>query len=133
MDLGLGDRAICIAGGSHGMGRAAADVLASEGCRVAVLGRSQADLQVTEEELLAEGAPDALGLQCDLLDTGEVEAAFTFLDERWGELNGLVNAARPSRLGGLDDLTENHWLENLHTGVVTVIRPVPAAVPLLRH
>ena len=132
MDLGLGDRAICIAGGSHGMGRAAADVLASEGCRVAVLGRSQADLQVTEEELLAEGAPDALGLQCDLLDTGEVEAAFTFLDERWGELNGLVNAAGPSRIGGLDDLTENDWLEDFDVGVVTMIRTVRAALPLLR-
>ena len=33
MDLGLRDRAICIAGGSRGMGRAAAELLAAEGCR----------------------------------------------------------------------------------------------------
>lgn len=132
MDLGLRDRAVCIAGGSHGMGRAAADLLAGEGCRVAVLGRNEADLRVAEEELIAEGSPDALGLQCDLLDTGEVEAAFTFLDERWGELNGLVNAAGPSRVGGLDDLTENEWLEDFDVGVLTMIRTVRAALPLLR-
>jgi NAD(P)-dependent dehydrogenase (short-subunit alcohol dehydrogenase family) len=132
MDLGLRDRAVCIAGGSHGMGRAAADLLAAEGCRVAVLGRNEADLRVAEEELMAGGSPDALGLQCDLLDTGEVEAVFTFLDERWGELNGLVNAAGPSRIGGLDDLTENEWLEDFDVGVLTMIRTVRAALPLLR-
>jgi 3-oxoacyl-[acyl-carrier protein] reductase len=132
MDLGLRDRAVCVAGGSHGMGRATADVLAGEGCRVAVLGRREADLRVAEEELMAAGSPDALGLQVDLLDTGEVEAAFTFLDERWGELNALVNAAGPSRVGGLDDLTENEWLEDFDVGVLTMIRTVRAALPLLR-
>jgi NAD(P)-dependent dehydrogenase (short-subunit alcohol dehydrogenase family) len=132
MDLGLRDRAVCIAGGSRGMGRAAADMLAAEGCRVAVLGRTDTDLREAEEELLVSGSPDALGLQCDLLDTGEVEAAFTFLDERWGELNGLVNAAGPSRVGGLDDLTENEWLEDFDVGVLTMIRTVRAALPLLR-
>ena len=81
---------------------------------------------------MAAGAPDALGLQVDLLDTGEVEAAFTFLDERWGELNSLVNAAGPSRVGGLDDLTENEWLEEFDIGVLTMIRTVRAALPLLR-
>jgi 3-oxoacyl-[acyl-carrier protein] reductase len=132
MDLGLRDRAVCIAGGSHGIGRATADLLASEGCRVAVLGRNEADLRVAEEELMAAGSPDALGLQVDLLDTGEVEAVFTFLDERWGDINGLVNAAGPSRVGGLDDLTENEWLEDFDVGVLTMIRTVRAALPLLR-
>jgi NAD(P)-dependent dehydrogenase (short-subunit alcohol dehydrogenase family) len=132
MDLGLSDRAICIAGGSRGMGRAAADLLAAEGCRVAVLGREDANVREAEEELLAAGAPDAVGLQCDLLDTGEVEAAFTFLDERWGELNGVINAAGPSRVGALDDLTENEWLEDFDVGVVAMIRTVRASLPLLR-
>ncbi len=132
MDLGLRDRAICIAGGSRGIGRAAAEILASEGCRVAVLGRTDSGVREVEDELLTSGAPDAVGLQCDLLDTGEVEATFTFLDERWGELNGLINAAGPSRVGGLDDLTENEWLEDFDVGVLTMIRTVRAALPLLR-
>ena len=132
MNLGLADRAICIAGGSRGMGRAAADLLAAEGCRVAVLGRHDADVRPAEDDLIAAGASDAVGLQCDLLDTGEVEASFTFLDERWGELNGVINAAGPSRVGALDDLTENEWLEDFDVGVVSMIRTVRAALPLLR-
>jgi 3-oxoacyl-[acyl-carrier protein] reductase len=132
MDLGLRDRAICVAGGSRGIGRAAADLLAAEGCRVAVLGRTDVGVREAEDELLASGAPDAVGLQCDLLDTGEVEAAFTFLDERWGELHGVINAAGPSRVGALEDLTENEWLEDFDVGVLTMIRTVRAALPLLR-
>src|SRR5262249_7952614 len=126
MDLGLADRAICIAGGARGMGRAAADLLAAERCRVAVLGRSDADVREVEEELLASGAPDAVGLQCDLLDTGEVEAAFTFLDERWGELNGLINAAGPPRVGSPEDPTENEWPPEPPAGLPTA-RPTGRA------
>src|SRR5574341_178414 len=132
MDLGLRGRAVAVAGGSRGMGRATAELLAAEGCRVAVLARTDSDLREAETELQSAGAEDAVGLQCDLLDTGEVEAAFTFLDERWGELNALVNAAGPTRIGAIDELTDNDWMEYFDLGVLTTVRTVRAALPLLR-
>ena len=81
---------------------------------------------------LAAGADDAIGLECDLLDTGEVEAAFTFLDERWGECHVLVNTVGPAHVGGLDDLTDAAWLDEFDLGVLTMIRTTRAALPLLR-
>jgi 3-oxoacyl-[acyl-carrier protein] reductase len=132
LDLGLRGRAVAVAGGSRGMGRATAELLAAEGCRVAVLGRTDVDLRETEQALAVAGAADSIGLECDLVDTGEVEAAFTFLDERWGELNALVNAAGPIRLGALDELTDNDWLDYFDLGVLTMVRAVRAALPLLR-
>lgn len=132
MDLGLHGRAVCVAGGSRGLGRATAELLAAEGARVAVLGRTERDVREAEAAMTAAGAADALGLQCDLLDTGEVEAAFSFLDERWGELNGLVNAAGPTLIGAFDELTDNDWLEQFDVGVLTMVRTVRAALPLLR-
>ncbi len=132
IDLGLRGRAAVVAGGTRGIGRATAELLAGEGCRVAVLARTEADLHETEQELLELGAEDAVGLQCDLLDTGEVEAAFTFLDERWAECHALVNTVGPVRVGGLDDLTDNDWLDEFDLGVLTMIRTTRAALPLLR-
>ena len=111
MDLGLNGRATVVAGGTRGVGRATAELLAAEGARVAVLARTPSHLREAEEELLAAGAEDAIGLECDLLDTGEVEAAFTFLDERWGECHALVNTVGPAHVGGLDDLTDAAWLD----------------------
>lgn len=121
-----------VAGGTRGMGRATAEILAHEGCRVAVLARTESELEETEGELLALGSPDALGLPCDLLDTGEVEAAFTYLEERWGELNVLVNAAGPTRIGGFDEISDNDWLDSFDSGVLTMVRTTRAALPLLR-
>jgi NAD(P)-dependent dehydrogenase (short-subunit alcohol dehydrogenase family) len=132
MDLGLQGRAAVVAGGSRGIGRASAELLASEGCRVAVLARTESDLRETEDELRERGSPDPLGLQCDLLDTGEVEAAFSYLEERWGELNAIVHAAGPAHLGGIDELTDNEWLDAFDAGVVSMIRCVRAGLPLMR-
>ena len=52
MELGLQGRAAVVAGGSRASGRATAELLAREGCRVAVLARTPKDLRETEEELL---------------------------------------------------------------------------------
>ena len=63
VDLGLRDKTAVVAGGTRGMGRATADMLAAEGCRVAVLGRTPADLADAERALRERGAPDVLALQ----------------------------------------------------------------------
>src|SRR5262249_42512958 len=107
VDLGLRGRAAVVAGGSRGIGRVTAGLLAREGCRVAVLARTPKDLRETEEELLVLGAEDAIGLECDLLHTGEVEAAFTFLDERWNECHALVNTVGPAHVGSLEELSDD--------------------------
>ncbi|MBM3675985.1 MAG: SDR family oxidoreductase [Actinobacteria bacterium] len=132
MDLGLSGHAAVVAGGTRGIGRAVAELLAQEGCRVAVLARTEPELRAVEEELGSLGSPDSIGLPCDLLDTGEVEAAFSFLDERWGEINALVNAAGPDTMGDLEDLSDNDWLDAFDHGVLTTVRTVRAALPLLR-
>jgi len=132
MELGLRGRATVVAGGSRGIGRVTAGLLAREGCRVAVLARTPNDLRETEEELLVLGAEDAIGLECDLLHTGEVEAAFTFLDERWNECHALVNTVGPAHVGSLEDLSDETWREEFDLGVLTMIRTVRAALPLLR-
>lgn len=133
MDLGLAGRKVVVAGGTRGMGGAAAELFAAEGARVAVLARTTADLRETETQLAELGAAQAIGLECDLFDTGEVEAAFTFLDEQWGELHVLVNAAGPAHLGTFDALTDGEWLDAFDGGVLMMVRAVRAALPLIRR
>lgn len=133
MDLGLRDRTAVVTGGSRGMGRATAECLAAEGCRVAVLARNESDLREAEEALRRRGAPDVLALATDLLDPAQVEAAFQAIDQRWGELNALVCAAGPGSAGRLDELSDRDWLTAFDEGVLSVVRCVRAALPLLRH
>ncbi len=135
MDLGLADAAVVVAGGTAGMGRAAADCFAADGARVAVLARTRRDLDETEEALAAAGSPDAVGLEVDLLDQASVDRAMAAVDERWGHLNALVNTAGPFSAGvkGFEEYTDAEWLSVLDGLTLSSVRTVRAALPLLRR
>jgi NAD(P)-dependent dehydrogenase (short-subunit alcohol dehydrogenase family) len=135
MDLGLAGAAVVVGGGSKGMGRAAAVCFAEEGARVAVLARDKDALAHTVEALRAAGSPDTVAIPCDLTARSDVDAAFAQLDERWGELNVLVNAAGPVDVGvgGFDDLDDDEWMATFDIGVMSAVRSVRAALPLLRR
>jgi NAD(P)-dependent dehydrogenase (short-subunit alcohol dehydrogenase family) len=134
MDLGLADATAVVNGGSKGMGRAAAECLAREGARVAVLARTPATLDETVAALLALGAPDAVGVSTDLTSREEVEAAFAQVGDRFGALNVLINAAGPVDVGirQFDDLDDDEWFATFDIGTLSAVRCVRAALPLLR-
>ena len=56
MDLGVSDATAVVTGGSKGMGRAVAEVLAGEGARVAVMARGREALDDTVSTLRAAGS-----------------------------------------------------------------------------
>src|SRR5262245_52168848 len=95
MDLGLTGAAVCVQGGTRGMGRAAAECFARDGARVVVLARGQEGLDATVDVLRRLGSPDPWGLHVDLAQPETIDAAFAAVARRWGELNTLVNAAGP--------------------------------------
>jgi NAD(P)-dependent dehydrogenase (short-subunit alcohol dehydrogenase family) len=134
MDLGLGGANAVVTGGTKGMGRAAAEYIAADGARVAVLARGRDALDDTVDALRDAGALDVIALQADLRVRAEVEAAFGEVGERWGSLNVLVNAAGPVDvgIGRFDDLDDDEWLATFDIGAVSAVRCVRAALPLLR-
>jgi 3-oxoacyl-[acyl-carrier protein] reductase len=134
VDLGLAGAAVVVSGGSKGMGRAAAESLAAEGARVAVLARTRGALDDTVASLESLGSPDVIGLQADLTRVEEVDAAFDELRLRWGGLNALVNAAGPVDVGikTFEDLDDDEWFATFDIGTLSAVRCVRAALPLLR-
>ena len=55
MDLGLKDRKAIITGGSRGLGRAAAETLAAEGCDIAICSRGADGVEEAKKSLEAKG------------------------------------------------------------------------------
>lgn len=133
MDLGLAGAAVAVNGGTKGMGRAAAEVFASEGARVAVLARTPPGLDDTVAALKAKGATDAVGIRTDLGDDAQVAAAFGDIRRRWEHLNVLVNCAGPSvGMGGIEAVDDAGWHGAFDGGVLSAVRCVRHALPLLR-
>jgi 3-oxoacyl-[acyl-carrier protein] reductase len=135
LDLGLRGAAVVINGGSKGMGRAAAEAIAAEGARVAVLARSAGALEETAAVLRRLGAEDAVALRADITDAAQVDAAFAAVRDRWGgALNVLVNATGPVEvgIGRFADVDDDEWAATFDIGTIGAVRCVRAALPQLR-
>lgn len=131
MDLGLQGATAVVTGGSKGMGRAIAEVLAAEGARVAVMARGQAAVDETVARLIELGSPDAFGLSVDLTDAGSIAEAFAAVGARWGSLNSLIHTLGPND-GFFDDLDDVGWDTAMNIGLMSAVRSVRSALPLLR-
>lgn len=132
MELGWKNATAAVTGGSSGMGRAAAECIAADGARVAVLARGAAQLDETVKALRELGSPDAVGISLDVTDARAVEAAFAELGDRWGSLNALVNTVGPGDTGTIDTLSEEGWQRSLELGLMSAVRCARAALPWLR-
>jgi len=88
----LKDRVALVTGGSQGIGRACALVLAEAGADVAIGGRNLDKLNAVVQELHATGRR-AIALAVDVTDPVQVKAAFAECVEQLGKLDILVNNA----------------------------------------
>jgi 3-oxoacyl-[acyl-carrier protein] reductase len=134
VDLRLDRATVVVAGGTTGMGRAAAECFAADGARVAVLARSHEAVAATAKHLTAMGSPDAIGLTVDLLDGASVDATFAEIGQRWGYINALVNVAGPMA-GGLksfETYTDADWHRIIDGLTLSAVRTIRAALPYLR-
>ena len=132
MDLGFADATAVIAGGTRGIGLATAVCLAEQGARIGVIGRDDARLKETATTLADAGSPEVLTLPADLSSASDVDTVFATVGAHWGGLNVLVNAAGPTGAGRFEDLDDAQWTAAFDQGVLSAVRCVRAALPLLR-
>jgi NAD(P)-dependent dehydrogenase (short-subunit alcohol dehydrogenase family) len=136
MDLGLAGANVVIAGGTKGMGLAAAECFAADGANVAVLARRRDALDAALGSLRALGSPDPLAIETDLRDAASIDRAFAQIAERWGgTLNTLVNAVGPIDVGvstPLEELGDDEWAATFEIGTMSAVRCARAALPMLR-
>lgn len=87
----LKDKVALVTGGGSGIGRAIAESLAAEGCKVAIVGRTEATLRETAE---ANSTPHPIRTYgCDVGDRDAVAKMFTALAADSGSPDILVNSA----------------------------------------
>src|SRR3984885_4110237 len=131
MDLGFADAPAVVTGGSKGMGRAVAEILAGDGARVAVMARGRGALDDTVNALRAAGSPDAVGISVDMTDPASIGAGFAEVGGRWGCLNVLVHTIGPGA-GRFEQLDDGDWDTAFTLGTMSAVRSVRSALPLLR-
>ena len=88
----VADKSILITGGTTGIGRAIAILLAAQGARVMIFGRQQNDLDEAMKDIREAGG-EVLGLTADVSDPQDVQRVFQEFDGQMDKLDILINNA----------------------------------------
>lgn len=86
------DKSILITGGTTGIGRAIAILLASQGARVMIFGRHEQELNDAMDDIRAAGG-DLLGLTADVSEPEDIQRVFREFDQQMERLDILINNA----------------------------------------
>jgi NADP-dependent 3-hydroxy acid dehydrogenase YdfG len=86
------DKSILITGGTTGIGRATAILLASQGAKVMIFGRHQDDLDEATKDIREAGG-EVLGLTADVTDPEDIQRVFREFDQQTDKLDILINNA----------------------------------------
>ena len=105
MELGLRGRKALVTGGSKGIGRACAEVLAEEGCDVALAARTAADLETARAAIAAKHNVAVRIFALDLAVSGNVDR----LAAECADIDILVNNAGAIPGGDLAAVDEARW------------------------
>ncbi|MCC5954547.1 MAG: SDR family oxidoreductase [Natronohydrobacter sp.] len=121
MDLGLKGLRALVTGGSKGIGRRCAEILAAEGAQVAICARTQAEVSATASEL------GVLGTAVDVSDKAALESWVKSSADAMGGIDIVI--ANVSALAVSDD--EAAWQAGFDVDMMHSVRLVNASMPWL--
>lgn len=117
-----------ITGANSGIGLACAKRFASEGARVFMTGRRQAEL----DKAVAEVGHNARGVQGDVASLADLDRLYRVVREEAGRIDVLLANAGSGELMLLSNVTEEHYDRTFATNVKGTLFTVQKALSLLR-
>jgi 3-oxoacyl-[acyl-carrier protein] reductase len=134
MDLGLKAKRALVTGGSHGIGLAAAKVLAAEGCDVAICSRTPERLAAAVEVLRPFGNA-VIADVCDVHSAAAIQAFCDDVLKRWSGVDILVNNVGGGGRWGkpsVEDTDEKVWIEVYEKNALAAVRFTTRLLPAMR-
>jgi 3-oxoacyl-[acyl-carrier protein] reductase len=121
MDTGLRDRVALVAASSQGIGRAVAEALAAEGCRIAMCARNQDRLRTTAEQIRARYGVDVYAEPVDVTDPNAIHNYVEAVARKFGSVDICVtNAGGPPAKGFLAASLDD-WRKAVEANFLSVV------------
>ena len=133
MDLALQGRVAMITGGSHGLGKQAADSLAREGCKVSICARGKENLDATAAEFRSKGY-EVLAVQADVTNKEDLTRFHNDTINTLGEADILVNNAGGRK--GTTDFQETGvatFREGMEFNLMAAVELIALVLPHMRE
>ncbi|CAO2612216.1 3-oxoacyl-[acyl-carrier-protein] reductase [Lemmus lemmus] len=109
------DKVCAVFGGSRGIGRAVAQLMAQKGYRLAIVSRN---LEVAKAAASDLGGRNHLAFSCDVAKEEDVQHTFEEMEKHLGPVNFLVNAAGINRDSLLVRAKTEDMISQLHTNLL---------------
>ena len=127
MELGLENRVCLVTGSTTGIGLATAKLLADEGARVVVSGRTKERADHAKQD-----AGAALALALDLTDPSGPHRLVEATTKELGPVDCLVNNVGIAYQATFEELTDEQWDEMWRLNVMSYVRAIRAVLPAMR-
>lgn len=131
MDLGLNGKVALITGGSEGLGRAIAQVLAAEGAHVVIVARREELLEEVAVGIRSRGG-SAFAIPGDVTIPADIDRFVADAVDRFGRLDVVINNAGTSHAQPFEKASDDLWHLDLDLKLFAAIRVSRAALPHLR-
>ena len=132
MDLNIKGKVAVVLAASAGLGKGVAEVLAQEGCEVAICSRSSTKLSKATEQIKANTGKDIF---YRVADVAKVHSLFSFLEEvmeQYGKIDILVTNAGGPISGTSDVLNDEQYLSAYELTLMSVVRSCRFVLPIMR-
>lgn len=98
-----------VTGAGSGIGRTVCELMALEGCRLVLVGRTESKLEGTIDMLAADvaDAPQTLIIAADISDAKQAACAVDMTLEQWGRVDVLINNAGIAPLVPINEIDED--------------------------
>lgn len=130
--MGEPQRTVLITGGTDGLGRAAALLLAEKGYRVFAAGRS-AEKRAEIDRIAASKKFPLESLELDVTDDGSVSRGVQTVLQKAGTIDVLINNAGVGLLAVVEELKLDDLRRQYETNIFGVLRVTQAVLPHMRE
>jgi len=131
MDFELKGKLVLVTGGSRGIGKAIALMLADQGADLIICGRNQDTLNSAVEDIKLKGG-QAWGFQADVSKSNEIEMLFQKVSTIGRGVSILVNNAVTSTSARFDELTDEEFVYHIEVKLMAYIRVARIALEQMK-
>jgi 3-oxoacyl-[acyl-carrier protein] reductase len=133
MDLGIAGKVVFFTGGSKGMGRDAAHMLAAEGCKVAIVARTKTDIDEAVESIKRAGGT-AMGVVADIGNVEDVDRAVAEVRNGFGPPLIVIGQTKFNIPGDFADITDyEHYVDSFRSYTMSQIYLLHAVLPGMKE
>src|SRR6202050_4923139 len=131
MDLGIAGKVVFFTGGSKGMGRIAARMLAAERCPVAIVARTKGPVVDPGSELTASGGTP-IGVTADITQPEQVTAAVEQVTRELGAPQIVIGQTLFNSPGDFDDITDPEvYVDSFRAYTMSTVYLLKAVLPAM--